>query len=605
LFSVAGACTEVERPSARLDERLRAIAKERADELDPRAAGIGRLVPDLEFVDLAGSPGRLSDCAGRPLVLAIRDVGCPLSKKTAPALARLEREFAPRGVEFLFVDESENDSAEELAADAATHGFRGRHLLDPAQAFGRALGATTTTEVFLLDSARTLVYRGAIDDQYGRGTALPAPRREFLRDALERTLARAPVALPATTAPGCLLGIEAAASESPAGVSYHREVARILQQNCVECHRTGGAGPFPLESYADARGKRAMIRLVVAERLMPPWFAAEGTGPWENDRRLSDEERATLLSWIEAGAPEGDAADSPVPLVHPQGWTIGQPDLVFQLDREYEIPAEGALDFRYIAADREVPEDLWISAMQVLPSDPEVVHHVTVSVQPPRSGAARARSELRTALLPWSTRPSDGWQFLFPYLPGNGPRVHADGTARFVPRGSQLRFDMHYTPRGVATRDRTRLGLVLAGEPPAYLSESRNVRQYELAIPPGAADVSFAQEFEFRHAVALQSLTPHMHLRGQAFEVELVEPDGARRLLLRLATWDPNWQFTYSFRDPPLVPTGARLAIRAWYDNSAANANNPDPSVWVHDGPQVWDEMLSLVIEWVRPRALE
>jgi hypothetical protein len=216
-----------------------------------------------------------------------------------------------------------------------------------------------------------------------------------------------------------------------------------------------------------------------------------------------------------------------------------------------------------------------------------------------------SRAALRAALLPWTKRATDGWQFLFPYLPGNGPRVHAPGIARFVPKGSRLRFDMHYTPKGTPTVDRTRFGVVLAVSPPALLDESRNVRQLDLALAPGAKDVAVTQEYTLRHDVVLQSLTPHMHLRGAAFRVELERPDGAREELLRLLTWDPGWQFTYEFAEPKVVAAGSRLLVTGWYDNSADNPHNPDPTQWVHDGPQVWDEMLSLVIEWVRPRPVD
>jgi len=596
------ACGEAESVSAPADARLAAATREAAVELDPRSAGIGRWIPDLAFTGVDGRARRLSDAHG-PWVIAVRDVGCPVSSRTAAELARIEDEYRSRGVSFLFLDESAHDTPDAILADVAEHGFDGPTVHDPEQALGRILDARMTTEVFVLDTARTLVYRGAIDDRIGRGFARESARRRFLRDALEQTLAGERVSVPATSAPGCLIGIEPANEDAPpTDATYHREVARILQQSCVECHRAGGAGPFSLASYAEARGRKGMLRLVVEERTMPPWFAAPESGPWRNDRRLSDADRATLLAWIDAGAPEGDPADAPRPLVFEDGWSIGEPDLVFQLEREAEIPAEGTVDFRYFAADREVPEDLWIEAMQVLPTDPEVVHHVTVMFQPPRAAVEATRAELRAALLPWTKRPMDGWQFLFPYLPGNGPRVHPAGIARFVPKGSRLRFDMHYTPKGTPTRDRTRFGVVLADEPPELLDESRNVRQLDLALPPGAKDVAVRQEYTFRHDVVLQSLTPHMHLRGAAFRVELERPDGAREELLRLLTWDPGWQYTYVFADPPGVPAGTRLSVTGWYDNSADNPWNPDPSQWVHDGPQVWDEMLSLVIEWVRPR---
>lgn len=603
VLAVATACgRSPETASAPLDERLQAAIRDRAEEADPREKGIGRMLPDFTYTDVAGNTGRLSALGDGPIVIAIRDVGCPVSLRTAAELARIEDAYRPRGVGFLFLNLSPHNTVEEILADVAEQGFDGPTVHDPDQDLGRLLEATTTTEVFLLDARRTLVYRGAIDDQVGRGYTRPAPERTFLRDALDETLANRPVSFPSTDAPGCLLGIEPVETSAAQPATYHREIARIVQRNCVECHRTGGAGPFPLETYDQVRGRKGMIAMVVDEGIMPPWFAADDTGPWANDRRLSTRERETLLAWIDAGAPAGDPADTPLPLVHREGWTIGQPDLVFQLEHEAEIPAEGTIDFRYFLADREVEDDLWIQAMQVLPTDPEVVHHVTMMFKPPQEVSDAFESDLRTALLPWSVRATDGWQFLFPYLPGNGPRSHPSGVARFLPKGSQLRFDMHYTPNGKATHDRTRFGIVLAKQPPIYLDESRNIWQPNLAIPPGVADIAFEQTYTIRHDVVLQSLTPHMHLRGKGYQVELLRPDGSREELLRLKAWDPGWQFTYTFARPPVVPRGSRLHFTGWYDNSSDNPYNPDPTRWVHDGPQVWDEMLTLVVEWVRPR---
>ena len=401
---------------------------------------------------------------------------------------------------------------------------------------------------------------------------------------------------------GRALELEPAPSEPAGDATYHREIARILQANCVECHHTGGTGPFSLETHPDVLRRKSMIRSVVDERVMPPWFAAEGTGPWLNDRSLTEEDRRTLLGWIAAGAPEGDPADAPLPRAWPAGWTIGEPDLVLSLAKPFQLPAEGIVDIQYLATDRVIPEDLWISGMQLLPGAPEVVHHATVTYLPPSARGDELAGELQDRLLPWGKRP-DRWQFLCAYLPGRAARREPEGIASFVPKGARVRFEMHYTPKGVATSDLTRLGLVLAHEPPALLAEARNVRDYDIAIPPHAADVSFTFDYTLRHDVTLRSLTPHMHLRGAGFRADLLLPDGSTRNLLRLSAWDPDWQSSYVFREPPFVPCGSRVRITGWFDNSAANPNNPDPAQWVLDGPQIYDEMLTLVIEWIRPLA--
>lgn len=602
LTVLALAACEPAAPAAPPGERLRSLTQERAEELDRRETNVGRLVPDLAFTDLDGRAGRLGDYSGRTLVIAVRDVGCPVSKRTAEPLARLEDEFRTRGVEFLLLNLSPHNTPEEIRADAAQHAFEARLVHDVEQRLGAALEARTTTEVFVLDGSRTLVYRGAIDDQVGRGYALASAPHAYLREALEETLSGRRVLVPATSAPGCLLGIETAPAVASAP-TYHREVARILRDNCVECHRAGGVAPFALETYRQAKGRSAMIASVVEDGVMPPWFAAPDTGPWRNDRRLSAADKATLATWIEGGASEGDARETPMPYAYPDGWRIGEPDLVFRMKESFEVPASGVVEYRYFEVEPEVPADLWIQELEIRPEARQVVHHVTVSYQAPES-ASGART-LRRTLLPFSPAPNEGWVFLFGYLPGKGPRTYPDGIARFLPKGAKLRFDMHYTPDGTAVPDRTSLGLVLADKPPVLVAESRNLWNRDIAIPPMASDVVFTREYPLQHDVMLRSLTPHMHLRGRSMVAELLRPDGSQEQLIDLPAWDQGWQFNYVFREPRFAPAGSRVRVTAHYDNSPANAANPDPHAWVHDGPQTTDEMMSLVIEWLRPRVSE
>ena len=597
------ACGRTETSSAPDDARLRTVLEERSTELDPRTTNVGTLVPDLAFTDIDGHAGRLLDFRGRPLVIAVRDVGCPVSKRTAPELARIEDEFRARGVAFLFLNLSAHNTSEEIRADAAQHGFDAPAIHDVEQTLGAALGALTTTEVFVLDGARTLVYRGAIDDRVGRGVVQETVRHAYLRDALSAVLEREKVQVAATSAPGCLLGLEPRAPAS-AEVTYHRQVARILRDNCVECHRAGGVAPFGLETYSQARGRRSMLELVVEDGIMPPWFAAEGTGPWRNDRRLSATERATLLEWIASGTPEGDPSNAPLAYVYTDGWRIGEPDLVFELKAAFQVPSEAPVGQRYFEVTPEVPEDLWLQRLEIRPTAPEVVHHVTVSYQPPARRAA-FEQELRHALLPWSRRDTEGWVFLFFYLPGKGPHVYPDGIAPFLPKGARLRFDMHYTPNGKSVLDRTRLGLVLAKEPPELAAECRNFWNQDIDIPPMEPNSVFTREFPIQHDVLLRSLTPHMHLRGKSMVADLLTPDGASSRLIEIPAWDQDWQFNYVLREPRFMPAGSRVRVTANYDNSPGNPSNPDPSARVKDGPLTTDEMMSLIVEWLRPRVRE
>jgi len=598
------ACQRTETPSVPTDPRLRTALEERAIELDPRGLGLGRLVPDHTLTTLAGKSLQLSDFRERPLVIAVRDIGCPVSKRTAPELARLEDEFSARGVAFLFLNLSSHNTRAEIEADVAAHGFDGPNVQELEPVLGRELGATTTTEVFVLDGSRTLVYRGAINDQVARGSLQSEARHLWLRDALNSVLAREKVLVTATSAPGCLLGLEPRAASIESTPTYHREVGRILRDNCVECHRSGGVAPFGLESYAQARGRKTMLAYVVEEGIMPPWFAAGEHGRWKNDRRLSEEDKATLLAWTEQGTPEGDPTETPVAHVYPEGWSIGEPDYVFEMTAPYTVPAEGLVAQRYFEVGPEVPADLWIQRLEVRPGAREVVHHVTVSYQVPE-GEGNFDDELRRALLPFARRDNAGWVFLFGYLPGKGPRIYPDGIARFLPKGARLRFDMHYTPSGVATSDHTKIGVVLAPAPPELVAESRNFWNPDIAIAPNEPAAVFTRDFPILHDVVLRSLTPHMHLRGKSMVADLVRPDGATERLIEIPAWDQDWQFNHILRAPIFMPAGSTVRVTAAFDNSSANPANPDPSAWVKDGPLTTDEMMSLVVEWLRPRLLE
>ncbi|MEY2880358.1 MAG: hypothetical protein RLZZ15_2738, partial [Verrucomicrobiota bacterium] len=433
--------------------------------------GVGRLAPDLAFTDFDGKAGRLSDFKSRPaLVIAFTSTSCPITQKYAPELARISKEFSARGVAFLLVNPIASDSPASLRAAITGHGFAGRYVHDREGKLAAALDAQTTAEVFVLDAARTVVFRGAIDDQYGLGYALAAPRRAFLREALEAVLAgRAPAAA-ATEAPGCAL--ESASESAPAlassattpaaataaapapTITFHNRISRIVQANCLECHRAGGLGPFSLESYADVKSHAAMMHKQVARGAMPPWFAAPfadgGPSHWANDRSLAPADKADLLAWLAGDKPLGDPADAPLPRVFPSGWEIGAPDVVLELPRPVAIKAEGVMPYQVHTVTTSFPEDRWVRAFEIRPTAREAVHHVIVRVH--TRGAKVANDEGETG------GARDG--FFAAYVPGNSFHVFPEGFAKKLPAGATVSFQMHYTPTGKATTDRTRLGLL-------------------------------------------------------------------------------------------------------------------------------------------------
>ena len=575
--------------------------------LKPADHGVGRLVPDLAFTDLAGKPGRLSDYRAAPaLVIALTSASCPVTQKFAPTLARLEKEFSARGVLFLFVNPIATDPPAEILAAINQHAFGGRVVHDRASDLVTALAAQTTAEVFVLDAARTLVYRGAVNDQYGLGYALDAPRKEFLRDALVAMLAgRAPL-VAATEAPGCTLDLQLAAlawpgaPTAPAGansnVTYHNRISRIIQNNCLECHRDGGVAPFSLATYEDVRSHAGMIRKQVGRGAMPPWFAAPPapgeSSHWKNDRSLNLTDKSDLLAWLgSTDKPLGQPADTPLPRTFPVGWQIGQPDAVLQFPHPVAIKAEGVMPYQTIRVETKFKEDKWVQGYEVQPTARAVVHHVIVRVHQPGEKSRVKKDD--------GADERDG--FFAAYVPGNTFARFPPGFGKKIPAGSTVSFQMHYTPNGTATVDQTKLGLIFSAAPPHHVIQVTGLANPRLNIPPGDANHPETTSITLPTEVTLLSFTPHMHVRGKAARYEAVLPDGTRRRLLDVPAYDFNWQLQYQFAEPPTLPRGTRLIYTAWYDNSTGNPANPDPTKTVRWGPQTFDEMMLGYVEYFVP----
>jgi hypothetical protein len=367
-------------------------------------------------------------------------------------------------------------------------------------------------------------------------------------------------------------------------------VSRIVQRNCQECHRPGEAGPFPLLTRGDLESNAEMIRYVVEARTMPPWFAGEGSVAMHSDRSLSQGDREDLLAWIDAGMPKGDASDAPIDRKWTDGWRLGTPDQVVEVPKTFKVKADGWMPYVYWRVDAGIDRDRWIRGFEVRVDQPQVVHHVLVFCEYPQDHPRyRDRPRVRNGLS----------GYFAAMVPGQGHLAYPDGTAKFLPKGSKLRFQVHYTPNGEACEDRPRVGLFFNDGPPARELRSRAAFDVRFKIPPGASNHAVHAAVTFRRPGHIHALMPHMHVRGKAFRYELELPGGEKRLLLDVPRYDFNWQLAYRLREPLLVPAGARLRATAWFDNSAANPANPDPTKTVHFGEQTWDEMMIGYFDWV------
>ena len=563
--------------------------------IKPGDRGVGRQIPDVSFTDLTGEQLKLSDFGDQQaVVFAMTGTGCPLCLKYAPSLRAIEKRYRELGVSFVFINPNESEREERLHDAVKAHGFQGPYVSDGQKKLPAVLGAETTTEVFVLDRARTLVYRGAVDDQYGFGYALDAPRVHYLTGALDAVLAGRVPEVQATSAPGCELFYEKEhETTSTATVTYHDRVSRIIQANCIECHREGGIAPISLESYEAVKDYAGMIRSVVKRGVMPPWFAAPLPAPnddevpsmhWANDRSLSDLERKELFAWIEAGAPEGDPSDAPLARTFPDGWLIGKPDAVFEFPQPVPVKATGTMPYKNVTVETDLPEDRWVQAIEVRPGEIDVVHHVIVSL----------RSDAR------EIDERDG--FWGVYVPGNGTLVYPEGYAKLLPKGAKLRFQMHYTPNGTATEDSTRIGVIFAKEPPKHEVKVAGIANGRISIPPRADNHLEQASLRLPHDVQILGFLPHMHLRGKAARYDAITADGTE-VLLDIPRYDFNWQLLYRLAEPQTLKQGDTIRFNCWFDNSENNPANPDPDQTVRWGPQTDDEMHLGYVEYIVPGA--
>jgi thiol-disulfide isomerase/thioredoxin len=565
----------------------------------PAAVEAGVLL-DFAFIDVQGQAARLSDYRGRTVVIAMRDTGCPVGRRYAPRLASLEQEYADR-VDFLYLNVSPQDSRARALEEIEQFGFGGRYIVDHAGDIGRMLDARSTTETFLIDTDGRLAYRGGIDDQYGISYSRAAPRHSWLKDALTAVLAGEPVAVTEAEPEGCYLELEPGVSPPepepepepepatmalPWQVTYHNRISRIIQDNCMTCHRAEGIAPFALETYREVYGYRGMIRFVVESNRMPPWTASPEHGEWSNDRSLSAADRRDLLQWIQAGAPEGDPADAPAPRHFAGGWNIGQPDTIIEIPQSFAVPAEGVVDYQYMYVKTNFAEDRWIKAMEIRPTVPQVVHHVLVFLEEP--GVLLQQGGVTG--------------FFAAMAPGYPGDIYPANTAKRLPAGAWLKFQLHYTPSGVAQVDRTQLGFIFADEPPRHEVRTGSAFNVRFAIPPHASNHEVVGDYRFREPGTIATFFPHMHLRGKAFRYELIRPDGSRQILLDVPRFDFNWQLAYHAAKPIEVAAGDILRATGWFDNSIANPWNPDPDATVRFGEQTFEEMMLGYFDWIPKR---
>jgi peroxiredoxin len=553
---------------------------------------VGRQV-EFEIPDhRGGRTWKRADFAGRAVVVLFTGTECPLANLYGQRLTELAAEYEPRGVRFIGVSSGPQDTPTELSAWMQRIKLPFPLAKDATQTAMDRFGATRTPEAFVLDAAGVIRYQGRIDDRFGVGYQRPKPTREDLKLALDELLAGKPISVARTIAPGCLIGRPVKPSAEGA-VTFSKDVAPILERHCVECHRPGEIGPFSMKTYGDLAGWGSMIAEVVQDGRMPPWHASPKHGRFLNEARLTEVEKKTIADWVSAGCPEGSPRGPLAAGNHAEGWRIPKPDLVVEMPKEYRVPASGTVDYQYFMVDPGFTEDKWIRAAECVPGNRAVVHHILMLVLP----AAAKRGD-------GAGRRSTGSAWLAATAPGARPLDLPPGHAKFIPKGSRLVFQMHYTPNGAPQVDRSKVGLVFADpKTVTHVVMTKESKNEWFLIPPGKAKHEVRGTYVAKQDLLVTSLFPHMHLRGSAFRYTAELPGGRREILLDIPRYDFAWQNAYVLEKPFTLPKGAKMVCDAVFDNSEENLSNPNPKSWVRWGDQTWEEMMIGYFDAVVPRA--
>jgi hypothetical protein len=379
---------------------------------------------------------------------------------------------------------------------------------------------------------------------------------------------------------------------------FYKDVLPILQAHCQRCHRPGEIGPMPLVTYEQTRRWSKAIEQAVQSKKMPPWFADPRYGRFSNDPSLSAAEIETLARWARANAPAGDAGETPQGPSWTTGWNIPAPDATVRMPKPVSLPARGDVEYTYEIVPTNFTEDKWVRMSEIRPLRRENVHHAVVYIRPPGSQwlmhapvgvpftASTLKDEQDRHDAEFTT--SD---ILLVYAPGSSPDQWPEGMAKFIPRGSDLVFQMHYVTRGKPAADQTSIGLIFARQPPKQRVLTLQLTNSRFVIPPGVDDYRVEVHGTLPNDALLLSFFPHMHLRGKRFEYNLVHPNGSAQTLLRV-NYDFYWQLSYRLAVPLSLNAGTELRAVAWYDNSRKNPHNPDPDAAVRWGDQTYDEMM-------------
>ncbi|MCH2115253.1 MAG: hypothetical protein MK171_10135 [Pirellulales bacterium] len=552
------------------------------------------------------------------LVVVAFSTICPLAGRLVPTLNRLQREYDPHGIQFIGLFPNGSDDLRKIAEYVVDMEIEFPiYRDDPQNPWHKQLGLTTTPSVALLDTRNgfdtgAILYRGQINGAWFGGRATNK-KQDYLASALAHFVQGKAPSLAETAASGCTIAKRSYRDLSAyPNITFHDQIARILQRRCESCHRPGEPGAELFAAFDNYETVAEMSRVMLSRienRVMPPWHAS--TDPthvpdgFQGDIRLSEEEINIFRTWVTNDCPVGNAADAPPIRKWPgeDQWRIGTPDLVFKMSEPFSVSKNSFDQYQYYRIPANFAEDRYVKGIELRPGNRAIVHHMGAII-------GRATTDLLSPnqmLLKLYGVTGNKIKKLGDYIPGDpfSAHVYPDGYALKLPAGHDIFFEMHYTPTGrEELPDQSQLGIIWAKDKPHHTIETQVFNRKDIRLPPHALHYEKESYYQFSTDVLVHALAPHMHFRGKDFSLYKVTNPGTdeeqRQLILKIAAYDFNWQRTYQFNKPIPLRAGDALFSIAHFDNSHYNPNNPDPEAFVRFGLQSEDEMLNLRTKFER-----
>jgi hypothetical protein len=584
------------------------------------ALNAGERVGDFALIDHQGAIQHMAWYDDHSAVIIVPMIN---SQVDAASLKALQKTYTEQGVQFFLLNPGLHSDRTLVQSEVAALGLDLPVLMDDAQLVTEMLGITRLDDAVLYNPTNfELLYRGPIAD---------------IESSLKQLLAGEKFEMISVASNGTV--IEFPNLDTHANLSYEKDIAPIIADNCGTCHREGGIAPFAMDSSISVQGWSPMIREVVMTKRMPPGQVDNKVGhKMKNEMNLSDEEMQKLVRWVNTGSKVDSDNDPLTALTWPTDkWSLGQPDLIVKVP-EQSIPATGVVDYMDIPIDLGLDRDVWIKGSEVVPGNPAVLHHIITTVVPPEGApdlqqiftdlmaslpAEKAQS-IRTTLfaaIAAGQEPDIGAIFkeipdldissflgssdpdlgsVAGYAPGNNISLNPPGVGGLLKAGTTLNLQMHYTTSGKETTDSTEIGIYFyeEGEVPDERTSGGVGNAFSIAIPAQAKDHEMELVTLVPEDAELYSLMPHMHFRGKRMKFTAQYPDGSEDLLLSVPAYSFNWQLAHELEEPIQIPAGTKIVATGAFDNSSQNTFNPDANTEINWGEQSFEEMFMGFYTW-------